>query len=81
MSAANCLKKTPLSRPPRKNDSSIRIPHSRIVWITLLCDGADLAVTRAVLIGLFSSGKVDWIFCSDTKKDLKGPAFSSIFSD
>ena len=79
MSAANSLKKIALSRPTRKKDSSIRIPHSLIVRITSLCDGADLAVTKADLMGLFSSGKVDGIFCNETRKDLKGRALSCKF--
>ena len=37
--------------PPKNSDSSILTPHSLNVFITLLSEGADLAVTSAVLIG------------------------------
>ena len=40
-----------LDIPPKNNDSSIRTPQSLKVFITLLSDGADLAVIKAVLIG------------------------------
>ena len=64
--------------PPKNNDSSILTPHSRKVLITLLSDGADLAVTRAVLIGHSLISKSFWILLSSTKKDLKGPSLRKV---
>ena len=51
MSASNDFKNSVLFIPPKKRDSSILTPHFLKVLITRLCDGADLAVTSAVLIG------------------------------
>jgi len=54
MSALKDFKKSFLGIPPKNKDSSILTPHSLNVLITLLSDGADRAVTRAVLIGQLS---------------------------
>jgi hypothetical protein len=75
------LRNLPLSSPSKKKDSSIRILQARNVLITRLCAGAPLAVTRAVLIGLSSSGNEDWMLCNDFKKRLNGPDFNSILAE
>ena len=51
MSASKDSKNLVLAIPPRNRDSSILTPHFLKVLITLLSEGADLAVTNAVLIG------------------------------
>ena len=57
MSALKDFKKSFFGIPPKNKDSSILTPHSLKVLITLLSDGADRAVTRAVLIGQLSWSK------------------------
>ena len=64
--------------PPKNRDSSILTPHSLSVLMTLLSDGADLAVTRAVLIGQSLISKSFWISFSSTRKDLNGPSFNAV---
>ena len=44
--------------PPKKSDSSILIFHSLRVFMTLSWEGADLAVTRAILTGHSARGKL-----------------------
>ncbi len=73
MSAPNAESTSPLSSPPRKNASSMRMFQARSVRITRSCAGALRAVTSAVRIGLLSSGKSDWIRCSADRNSLNGP--------
>jgi hypothetical protein len=72
-SAANASRNADFSRPPRNNDSSRRISHSRKVRITRSCDGAERAVTKAVRIGQASSGNSRCNKLSAAKNPLKGP--------
>ena len=51
MSAEKPFKNFPFDKPPRKKVSSILIFSFLNVFMTLLCAGAALAVTKAILIG------------------------------
>ena len=78
ISALKDFKKSCLDIPPKNKDSSILTPHSLNVLITLLSEGADLAVTNAVLIGHSLILKSLWILFSSTMKFLNGPAFKML---
>ena len=59
MSAEKPFKNFPFDKPPRKNVSSILMFSFLNVLITLLCAGAALAVTKAILIGHLSAEYFD----------------------
>ena len=71
-SASKAWRNSPLDRPPRKSDSSIRMSQARKVRTTRSCAGAALAVTRHVLMGDSPEGKARWSCCKACKKGLKG---------
>ncbi len=75
ISAENPSKNLPLGNPPKKNVSSILIFSFLSVFITLLCAGAALAVTKAILIGQFFTENFDWIIFNFFKNPLNGPGF------
>ena len=62
ISAENPSKNLPLGNPPKKNVSSILIFSFLSVFITLLCAGAALAVTKAILIGQFFTENFELLF-------------------
>ena len=78
ISASKDSRKLLFDIPPKNKDSSILTPHSLKVLITLLSDGADLAVTNAVLIGHSLILKSFCILFSSTKNDLNGPSFKTV---
>ncbi len=45
-----------------------------------MSEGADLAVTKAVLMGHWLISKSFCILFSSTKNDLKGPSFKTVFA-